>query len=280
MSVIIYIAVIVLISISIYSLVICDGRTDRKRTSQILALGREEVKDYRLLEVVQKIPFSKSKKQLDQLGNPFPFRLNPISYMIAKLVMAAVAFISIMQRFNSIFLGIIAIPLGFFSIDYLQHRSNKNDLDLIRLDFADIDNILILKKKTGVVIGKALIEVYNAARNSKRLREALLIMAARINFTGRIDEALQEFQDRFNFTETSDFVKCIKSSLDTGLIEEELEGHARSINRDKKLYMRKKIRSIDSIIMISGLLILFGVVGLVFATILPEVGSRVNSIFR
>lgn len=271
------VALIITISISIYSLVMFDNKIDRKRTKQILNIDKEVVKEKRLLQVIQKIPFAKTQKQLDQIGNPF--KLNPISYLILKLLIVIIVFISVKNRTNNLTLAFISIPIGFFFIDFLHYRSNKNDLDLIRLDFADIDNILILKKKTGVVIGKALADLYKTSKKSKRLREALLIMAAKINFTGRVDDALQEFKNKFNFIETSDFVKCIQSSLETGLIEEELEGHARSINRDKKLYIKQKIRGIDTIIMIFGMLVMFGIVGLVVVTLLPQLNAGTNSMF-
>lgn len=279
MKILVYTAMVLVISIIIYLLVMGDSKNDKKRTKQIFDLdGKEVDKENIISELIQKIPFYKTQKQLDQLGNLF--KLKPLSYLLIKFLMAVLVFFSIMKRFNSIILGILATPVGFFFLDFLYNRSNRNDLDLIRLDFADIDNLLILKKKTGVVIGKALSEIYKSARKSKRLRNALLIMAAQINITGRVDEALNDFEDKFNFKETSDFARCIKSSIDTGLIEEELEGHARSINRDKRLYQKSKVRQIDTVVMIAGLLIFFGVSALILSTILADLGSGASSMFN
>lgn len=279
MKMLLYITMVLVISIIIYFLVMGDSKNDKKRTKQILSLyGKEGDKESIILKFIQKIPFYKTQKQIDQLGNLW--NLNPVSYLLIKFLMAILIFLSIMKRFNSIILGILVMPMGFFFLDFLYYRSNKNDLDLIRLDFSDIDNLLILKKKTGVVIGKALSDIYKSARKSKRLREALLTMAAQINITGRVDEALSNFEDKFNFKETSDFVRCIKSSIDTGLIEEELEGHSRSINRDKIIYQKSKIRSIDRFVMIAGLLIFFGVFALILVTVLTELSSGMGSIFN
>lgn len=278
MIVFINIVLVLIISTLTYFLFLSDSNLDKKRTKEILNLKREEEeKERKVIEVIQKIPFSKTQKELNQLGNPF--RLNPISYLVVKCLIALLAFIGVMGRIDNIMLGILAMPAGFFLIDYLHYRSNKNDLDLIRLDFADVDDLLILKKKRGVVIGKALLDVHTAARKSKRLRNALIVVAAQINMTGRVNEALQNFEDKFNFKETSDFVKCIKSAQETGLIEEELEGHARGINRDKNLYMKSKTRSFSTSIMIAALLIFFGVMALILSTVLMQVSNGMNTLF-
>lgn len=176
------------------------------------------------------------QEKLNKTGNPL--NLTPIRYIIRKVLLGILFFFSMYNRFNNIFLGILAAPVGFYLVDFLQFIRSKNEINIIRLDLADIYDSILYDVRVGNQLGIALPKAYESCRRSKRLRMELIKLAAEINMTADIELALDKFEKKFNYVDISLFVNSLKQSLKTGLIESVLEGQADQLKRKNTNYLK------------------------------------------
>lgn len=264
-----------------YELLFRQRRSDIKYIREIKKIKDEEVQELRYKrEWMKLLPFKITQEELDKLGNPFSFiKINLPGYYILKSALGAFFFIGLYARFKSISLGILGIPLGFYFLDWIYKRNNVKDLDLIRLDLEEVYNSLRFSIRSGESIGVALANVYRSARRSERLRKALLSMAAKINMTADVESALDEFKNKFNFDETTLFANSLKQSLQTGLVENIINGQCVQVSRKNTEYRNSMIDKIDKeLFMLCGLVFL-GAITLVFIVTIAEVGNSFNQIF-
>lgn len=263
-----------------YELLFRQRRSEKRHIQEIKKIKDEEIQEVRnKREWMKLLPFKMTQEELDKLGNPLPFKINLPGYYILKSALGAFFFIGLYARFNSISLGVLGIPLGFYFLDWIYKRNNIRDLDLIRLDLEEVYNSLRFSIRSGESIGVALANVYRSARRSERLRKALLSMAAKINMTADVESALDEFKNKFNFDETTLFANSLKQSLQTGLVENIINGQCVQVSRKNTEYRNSMIDKIDKELFILCGLVFLGGIALLFIVTIAEVGNSLNQIF-
>jgi len=228
-------------------------------------------------KLLEFVPKWITQDELDKLGNPY--KLNVVTYTLIKIILPLIFFIRILEYTKNIFIAVVSGVLGFFLIDYMHNKRNDSDLKLLLLDLEGVYDSIIFNVRAGESLGIALGEVYTVARRSKRLRKALLRLSARINMTANIEEALEDFKKQFNFTETNLFANSLKQALETGLVENVLDGQAMQVKRQNAEYLKLRNSKIPNKIMVYGLLFTFGIIALVVFIIGSDIGNGLKQIF-
>lgn len=217
-----------------------------------------------------------TQEKLDMLGNPY--NLNVHSYTLIKIALPIIFFIRMYSEFNNIVIALICAIPGFFLLDYMYKKRNDGDLTLLLLDLEDVYNSIMFKSSSGKTLGIALSEVYMVARRSKRLRKSLLRLSAKINMTANIEEALEDFKKQFNFTETNLFANALKQALETGLVENILEGQAMQVRRKNIAYLELRNSKIPDETIIYALLVFLGAMALILFIIGSDISNGFSQI--
>ncbi|URZ06726.1 type II secretion system F family protein [Clostridium felsineum] len=239
--------------------------------------------EYSPIEKTNTINFFNRKlieEKLVKCGNPF--KLNVKSYMFLKLfillggAVAAVQYIGASTK--GLIGGLVAAILGFFSVDIVNYLSNEDDKNRIRLDLADVYDLVSLQTVAGVNIGHALLEVHTVCK-SKRLQKSLIKLAAKINLSKNIEKALNEFNSEYDMPEIDTFVAIIKESLSSGLKEEIIDDQSAALKAVNSFYTASETEKIDIYVLVISMLLLGGILGMVYYGIGSDLLKSTHGLF-
>lgn len=266
----------------LYTALSGPNRTDKKILKEISYMqgNKGGESNWSIKGKLKKLPFIMTEEELSQMGDPFPFHINYIGYIFLKIACAILFFIGLYGRIDNVYVAILGIPLGFWVIDWAYKRSNKNELDFIRLDLEDVYNSLRFNVRSGEGLGEALTNVSDVVKRNERLKVQLIKLAAQINLTANVEKALVSFGKRFNYDEIKLFVQCIQQSLVTGIFDNVLEGQATQLSRKNEQYRERKNEGIDKEMLVWGMLYFLGAMGLIFIIVTSHVNDAMKQIFR
>lgn len=245
---------------------------------------RENKSLFHKLKFPNNLSMERTKNKLEKCGNPL--RLTPVSYWILKFLLFIGLFFSSMQiqplGKNNI-VNIIAAAafgiLGFFIINIINYLNNKDDVNKIRMDLADVYDLINLQTIAGVNIGPALVEAYTVCKN-KRLKKSLIKLAAQINLSKNIEKALDDFNAEYNMSEIENFVSTVKECIDSGSYEETIDDQSSSLKTVNAFYVEKQTKKIDLWMLLIDMLMFIGVLAVVFFAVFGNLTQSSNSIFK
>lgn len=225
-----------------------------------------------------------TEDKLEKCGNPI--HLTPVSYWILKVLLFIGLFFSSMQTqplgknyiVNIIFSTAFGI-LGFFIINIINYLNNKDDLNKIRMDLADVYDLINLQTMAGVNIGHALVEAYTVCKN-KRLKKSLIKLAAKINLSKNIEKALDDFKDEYNMSEIETFVSTMKECINSGTYEETIDDQSSSLKTVNAFFIEKQTEKIDMWMLLIDMLMFMGILAVVFFVVAGNLMQSGNSIFK
>lgn len=280
----IFLKLFIMLSLLILLYTVLSGlnKTDKKIIKEISWMQGDKggESNWSIKGNFKKLPFVMTEEELNQMGDPFPFHVNYIGYIFLKIACAVLFFIGLYGRAGNVYVAILGIPLGFWVIDWIYKRSNKNELDLVRLDLEDVYNSLRFNVRSGETLGDALTNVSSVVKRSKRLKVQLIKLAAEINLTANIEKALLSFGKQFNYDEIKLFVQCIQQSLVTGIFDNVLEGQATQLSRKNEQYRERKNEGIDKEMLIWAMLYFLGAMAIIFILMTSHIGDAMNQIFK
>lgn len=210
--------------------------------------------------------------KLRKKGNPL--NLKPIQYVLIKIFLPLITLILCSMSYNG-FVTVILTIISFFIVDIINRFSNKDDIDKIRIDLANVYDMVTLQTMAGTHLGNVLPEAYSVCKN-KRFRTSLIRLAANINLSKNIDRSLDKFNDEYDMIEINSFCSTIKQSLETGTVNEALEDQSEYIKNINTLYFRSKTRQIQVYIVIITFLLFVGVIGIIAFAL----GSQIIGSFK
>lgn len=158
----------------------------------------------------------------------------------------------------AVLLGIV----GFYSPNMMIKISNDSDNDKILVDLKNIYDTLRIQTKAGVYLTYALAECYLVARNS-RLKKALLELNDQIIGRNDIENALDEFNEKFNSHYIDTFCIVLKQSLESGKSVQILDDLSAQISDIQQTISLKEEESMKFKIEIIQLFIFVGVLAIV-----------------
>lgn len=224
------------------------------------------------------------ENKLEKCGNPL--HLTPVSYWILKILLVPALFASTIQMhilsYNTVINVVTALffgVLGFYIVDIINYFNNKDDINKIRMDLADVYDLINLQTMAGVNIGPALVEAYTVCKN-KRLKKSLIKLAAKINLSKNIDKALDDFNGEYNMPEVETFVSTIKECISTGLYEETIDDQSSSLKTVNALYVEKQTEKIDMYMLLIDMLMFIGILAIVFFVVAGNLMQSTNGIFK
>ena len=195
----------------------------------------------------------------------------PVTFLLVKLLAFLLLFM-VGISFNSIPAGLILGVLGFFLPDMLLNVSNSMDNDTMLSDIKCIYDTLRIQTKAGVFLSASLCECYLAVKN-RRLKSALLELTNDISTRREIDDALERFNEKFDFGQIDIFCIVIRQSMESGRSVKVLEDLSLQMNDLQRAINMKEKEALDRKVQVIELMLFIGLLAVTVYSLGVEVIS-------
>ncbi|MCX7884657.1 MAG: type II secretion system F family protein [Caloramator sp.] len=218
-----------------------------------------------------------TQNKLNILGNPL--KLTSIKFYAIKIALALFFFLLSCFAKRPFYISLLIIIIAFFLIDIIYYFSNLDDNKKILYDLPDICDILNVQTSAGVGLGTALCEVYDIPK-CKRLKNALIELAAQINITKNPADAMDRFVSKFNLIELKSFAFSIKQALQTGKSKDILNKQSDILKANNIFRIQERTKKIDSQLALIAVIIFFGVILFVVYSFSIQLNENLINIFK
>ena len=195
----------------------------------------------------------------------------PVTFLLVKLLAFLLLFM-VGISFDSIPAGLILGVLGFFMPDILLNVSNSIDNDTMLSDIKCIYDTLRIQTKAGVFLSASLCECYLAVKN-RRLKSALLELTNDISTRREIDDALERFNEKFDFGQIDIFCIVIRQSMESGRSVKVLEDLSLQMNDLQRAINMKEKEALDRKVQVIELMLFVGLLAVTVYSLGVEVIS-------
>ena len=195
----------------------------------------------------------------------------PVTFLLVKMLAFLLLFM-VGISFNSILAGLILGVLGFFLPDILLNVSNSMDNDTMLSDIKCIYDTLRIQTKAGVFLSASLCECYLAVKN-RRLKSALLELTNDISTRREIDDALERFNEKFDFGQIDIFCIVIRQSMESGRSVKVLEDLSLQMNDLQRAINMKEKEALDRKVQVIELMLFIGLLAVTVYSLGVEVIS-------
>ena len=217
--------------------------------------------------------FQSIQKFLKTRGAVYMFgeMATPVTFLLVKLLAFLLLFM-VGISFNSILAGLILGVLGFFLPDILLNVSNSIENDTMLSDIKCIYDTLRIQTKAGVFLSASLCECYLAVKN-RRLKSALLELTNDISTRREIDDALERFNEKFDFGQIDIFCIVIRQSMESGRSVKVLEDLSLQMNDLQRAINMKEKEALDRKVQVIELMLFVGLLAVTVYSLGVEVIS-------
>ena len=195
----------------------------------------------------------------------------PVTFLLVKLLAFLLLFM-VGISFDSIPAGLILGVIGFFMPDILLNVSNSIDNDTMLSDIKCIYDTLRIQTKAGVFLSASLCECYLAVKN-RRLKSALLELTNDISTRREIDDALERFNEKFDFGQIDIFCIVIRQSMESGRSVKVLEDLSLQMNDLQRAINMKEKEALDRKVQVIELMLFIGLLAVTVYSLGVEVIS-------
>ena len=195
----------------------------------------------------------------------------PVTFLLVKLLAFLLLFM-VGISFDSIPAGLILGVIGFFMPDILLNVSNSMDNDTMLSDIKCIYDTLRIQTKAGVFLSASLCECYLAVKN-RRLKSALLELTNDISTRRKIDDALERFNEKFDFGQIDIFCIVIRQSMESGRSVKVLEDLSLQMNDLQRAINMKEKEALDRKVQVIELMLFVGLLAVTVYSLGVEVIS-------
>lgn len=193
----------------------------------------------------------------------------PVTFLLVKLLAFLLLFM-VGISFDSVPAGLILGVLGFFMPDILLNVSNSMDNDTMLSDIKCIYDTLRIQTKAGVFLSASLCECYLAVKN-RRLKSALLELTNDISTRREIDDALERFNEKFDFGQIDIFCIVIRQSMESGRSVKVLEDLSLQMNDLQRAINMKEKEALDRKVQVIELMLFIGLLAVTVYSLGVEV---------
>ena len=195
----------------------------------------------------------------------------PVTFLLVKLLAFLLLFM-VGISFDSIPAGLILGVIGFFMPDIHLNVSNSMDNDTMLSDIKCIYDTLRIQTKAGVFLSASLCECYLAVKN-RRLKSALLELTNDISTRREIDDALERFNEKFDFGQIDIFCIVIRQSMESGRSVKVLEDLSLQMNDLQRAINMKEKEALDRKVQVIELMLFIGLLAVTVYSLGVEVIS-------
>ena len=195
----------------------------------------------------------------------------PVIFLLVKLLAFLLLFM-VGISFDSIPVGLILGVIGFFMPDILLNVSNSMDNDTMLSDIKCVYDTLRIQSKAGVFLSASLCECYLAVKN-RRLKSALLELTNDISTRREIDDALERFNEKFDFGQIDIFCIVIRQSMESGRSIKVLEDLSMQMNDLQRAINMKEKEALDRKVQVIELMLFIGLLAVTVYSLGVEVIS-------
>ena len=195
----------------------------------------------------------------------------PVTFLLVKLLAFLLLFM-VGISFDSIPAGLLLGVFGFFMPDILLNVSNSMDNDTMLSDIKCIYDTLRIQTKAGVFLSASLCECYLAVKN-RRLKSALLELTNDISTRREIDDALERFNEKFDFGQIDIFCIVIRQSMESGRSVKVLEDLSLQMNDLQRAINMKEKEALDRKVQVIELMLFVGLLAVTVYSLGVEVIS-------
>ena len=217
--------------------------------------------------------FQSIQKFLKTRGAVYMFgeMATPVTFLLVKLLAFLLLFM-VGISFNSVPAGLTLGVIGFFMPDILLNVSNSMDNDTMLSDIKCIYDTLRIQTKAGVFLSASLCECYLAVKN-RRLKSALLELTNDISTRREIDDALERFNEKFDFGQIDIFCIVIRQSMESGRSVKVLEDLSLQMNDLQRAINMKEKEALDRKVQVIELMLFVGLLAVTVYSLGVEVIS-------
>ena len=217
--------------------------------------------------------FQSIQKFLKTRGAVYMFgeMATPVTFLLVKLLAFLLLFM-VGISFNSVPAGLTLGVIGFFMPDILLNVSNSMDNDTMLSDIKCIYDTLRIQTKAGVFLSASLCECYLAVKN-RRLKSALLELTNDISTRREIDDALERFNEKFDFGQIDIFCIVIRQSMESGRSVKVLEDLSLQMNDLQRAINLKDKEALDRKVQVIELMLFVGLLAVTVYSLGVEVIS-------
>ena len=195
----------------------------------------------------------------------------PVTFLLVKLLAFLLLFM-VGISFNSVPAGLTLGVIGFFMPDILLNVSNSMDNDTMLSDIKCIYDTLRIQTKAGVFLSASLCECYLAVK-TRRLKSALLELTNDISTRREIDDALERFNEKFDFGQIDIFCIVIRQSMESGRSVKVLEDLSLQMNDLQRAINMKEKEALDRKVQVIELMLFVGLLAVTVYSLGVEVIS-------
>lgn len=219
--------------------------------------------------------FHSIQKFLQTRGAVYMFgeMATPVTFLLIKLLAFLMMFM-VGLSFKSVPAGLLLGVFGFFMPDILLNVSNSMDNDTMLSDIKCIYDTLRIQTKAGVFLSASLCECYLAVKN-RRLKSALLELTNDISTRRDVDDALERFNEKFDFGQIDIFCIVIRQSMESGRSVKVLEDLSLQMNDLQHAINLKEKETLDRKVQVIELLIFIGLLAVTVYSLGVEVMNSV-----
>ncbi len=162
--------------------------------------------------------------------------INPVSYLTLCLALTGAGFVIGLSW--GLPVGLAGAFLAAFLPGILLERMNRRDNEAMLTELNLVYNALSIQIRAGVYVTDALAEVYGSVKQV-RLRDGLETLAGDIVMKADLDQALEQFQGKFNNQYIDSLCITILQAMESGQAVELLGDIADQI-KDMELTMQSR----------------------------------------
>jgi tight adherence protein C len=179
------------------------------------------------------------------------------------------------MQFN-VALAIIGLIIGFFLLDLTIELSNNQDNKKISSDIVRVFDSLKIQICAGAYITNAIKESYFIAKN-KRFKKALGELTSEITLTNDFENAIDKFNEKFNYKYVDTFCITLKQGNETGQINKILEDTSESIKEIERIIQKEDAKKVEMKSNMIQMMVYIGVLAVVIFGLFGEITTGISS---
>lgn len=201
--------------------------------------------------------------------------VDPIEFIGIKIIVGAIAAI-ISFMIGGAVMMIIFLIVGYYIPNIIVYLSNKSDNKSMLPDIKEIYEILKLKTESGLFLTDSLLQCFKVAQNS-RLKAGLLSLTSEIKAKNNIQDALQNFEIKFDNKYIVSFAGVIRQGFETGDTLSSIDNISKQLISVQKAMDIEVDGKTNTNVQITQIVILIEIMILVFYALI-RFGSKINFI--
>ena len=207
-------------------------------------------------------------------GVTFMFPDITVTVYICAVIVLGIIF-SILMSIINIWLVFPGFLIGLMLLPLVIIISNNTDNNNMLPDIESIYDILRIQARAGIFIKDSLADCYMMVTD-KRLKAALLVLCNKVSINSTIEEAVEEFNSKFNNRHIDVLCIVLSQALSSGKTVQILSDMSEQINQLRHSRAKSDEGKLERKIEVVELLIFVGILAIGILAMGNEIAGMIN----